>query len=357
MKKIKVLRKKIKSILSAPFAAIDNLFYYLSHRNLLGKTKIIYALTPPPRWKDIGDHAQTIAIRQWIEKHYPGVPVIEIDKDKSRRYINALKKLTDPEDLILLQSGGNLGDRGMWSESIRRLIIQSFPDNMIVSLPQTVFFSDTEKGRMEKQNTIRIYGEHKNLTIFVRDPKSEVNAREMFPKARIFCMPDFVLSLKPKLSQGINNPKKVLLVIRKDNESFIGPEKRKALSELIHYRSEYFDTVNRDPVKEKIRDDVLEKCLDVFRSYDAVVTDRFHGLIFSVICHRPCVALRSIDHKLTSGIHWFKSVKFVRFADDISDVPGLLEECLYVEDFEIPDFESVYFDTMPELIGWGKPES
>ena len=348
----KKIRRKIKHLCKLPVIVSRNWWFAQRYRHLKNTRKILYAITPPPRWKDIGDHAQVIAIRDWLDKHYPGIPVLEMDKDRARYFLPALKRLVRPDDLILLHSGGNMGDRAMWSESIRRLIIQSFPRNKIVSLPQTIFFSDTERGCRERENTRSIYREHPNLTIIARDPKSEEYAHELFDRAQIFSLPDFVLSLKPSVSHHRNVPPEVLLVLRDDNESFLTGEQRQALVKMITYPSTRIDNVHHRPIREDERRRVLDSFLEAFCRADVVVTDRFHGLIFSVICRTPCVALRSIDHKILSGHHWFSDVPFVRFADGIDEVNGLLEECLAADSRDIPDYNERYFDRLPELIDW-----
>ena len=337
-----------------PVTGTQNLAFALAHRHLKDQRKIIYTITPPPRWKDIGDHAQVVAIDQWLKRTYPGMPVLEMDKDRARYFLPALKWLTGPDDLILLHSGGNMGDRAMWSERIRRLIIRSFPDNRIVSLPQTIFFSDTPRGHEEYDNTRHIYAEHNDLTIVARDPLSEKIARTMFPHARIGCAPDFVLSLSPPPRPDVpdGHEPQLLLVLRRDNEAFISPEDRDSLKDLLPYPSTWFDTVTAGPIDEKDRGAILDQCLDRFRDADVVVTDRFHGMIFSVITRTPCVALRSIDHKILAGKHWFRDVPFIRFAESVTDIPRLVEEVRTVTDRTIPDYNRLYFDTLPGLIGW-----
>jgi pyruvyl transferase EpsI len=346
------IRRTLKHFGRLPVSIPRNIWFAYCNRHLRTTKKILYALTPPPRWKDIGDHAQVVAIQAWMNRHYPGIPVIEMDKDRARYFLPALKWLVRPDDLILLHSGGNIGDRGMWSESIRRLIVQTFRQNRIVSLPQTIFFSDTPKGRKERENTRRIYDQHPDLTIIARDPRSGEIARELFTKARILRMPDFVLSLTPGITNVRNEPPRALLVLRSDNESFFTPDQKRAIKASIKYPVTLFDTLNALPVGGHERTAVLELCLDIFRGHDIIVTDRFHGLIFSVICRKPCVALRSIDHKLLSGKHWFNDVTFVRFTQDINEIPRLMEECLAVSNRETPDYNRLYFDALPALIGW-----
>ena len=193
--KIRSVRRTIKNILKLPLRITLNILFILKHRHLKNTPKILYAITPPPRLKNIGDHAQAVAIKRWLKKHYPGIPVLEMDKDRSRYYLPALRWLFNPEDRLFLHSGGNLGDRGLWSENIRRLIIKTFPNNKIVSLPQTIYFSDTPRGKKERLISQRIYNSHSNLTIIGRDKESGKLAQELFPEALTFSMPDFVLSL------------------------------------------------------------------------------------------------------------------------------------------------------------------
>lgn len=213
------LAARINKVITFPQWLVDNIKFADERRNLKSQRKIFYTITPPPKLSNVGDHAQAIAIRVWLEKHYHQLPIIEVDKSQTRYLMPALKWLIGSEDLIFLHSGGNLGDRGMWSEKNRRLVIKSFPKNKIISLPQTIHFSETKIGRREKENTRKIYAAHPNLTVIGRDPKSGEIAEELFPKAKTYCMPDFVLSLPPKNSGIKNTTPKVLLCLRLDSES------------------------------------------------------------------------------------------------------------------------------------------
>ena len=204
-----------------PIMVLRNIVFAYHHRRLRYTRKIIYALTPPPKLNNIGDHAQVVAIRAWIEKHFNNLPVIELDKNEAKYFLPALKWLVQSSDVFFLQSGGNLGDRGMWSEPIRRLLIDVFKNNKIISLPQTIYFSDTPKGHREKSCSSRIYRAHPDLTIITRDSKSEELSKKLFPNARSFSMPDFVLSLNITNSQTKNKPPKILLCLRQDNQSTI----------------------------------------------------------------------------------------------------------------------------------------
>jgi pyruvyl transferase EpsI len=244
-----------------------------------------------------------------------------------------------------------LGDRGKWSENKRREIISTFPTNQIVSLPQTIYFSDTPIGFREQEKTRRIYATHPNLTVIGRDPRSGELAAQLFPKAKTFCMPDFVLSMSPRNSEKINNLPKILLCLRLDDESALTREERKEIGDNLPYECTYYDTTIPKAIKVTEREAVLDSTLRLFLAADVVVTDRYHGLIFTVICQKPCVVLRTVDHKLTSAIHWFKDMPQIMFAQNLDEIPSLVEHCLTLKDRKTPDWNSEYFEKIPKLIG------
>ena len=345
------VKKVVTQTITSPKWIIDNFIFAYKNRELKNREKIIYSLTPPPYLKNIGDHAQVIAIRAWLDKHFSDIPVIELDKDRGHYYLPALQWLVQPEDIFFLHSGGNLGDRGKWSEGMRRETIAAFPDNQVISLPQTIFFSDTPSGNAEKETSRRIYATHPDLTVIGRDPRSGELAKELFPKANTFCMPDFVLSLPPRHSETKNDPPKILLCLRLDDESALTPEQRQQIGDNLPYDCTYYDTTLEKAIAFDRREATLDETLSNFLAADVVVTDRYHGLIFTVLCQKPCVVLRTVDHKLTSAIHWFEEIPTVMFAQSLDEIPALVEKCLQVADRKTIDWSETYFDKIPELVG------
>ena len=340
---VKTIRFSLAIPLSIGFAC--------RHRRLRRVRKIIYVVTPPPYLPNIGDHAQVIAIRRWMEKHFDGFPVIELDMDECKWYLPAIRWLIRPDDLIFFHSGGNLGDRGIWCENRRRLYIRSFPDHKIISLPQTIYFSDTPRGRKERENTRRIYAAHPDLTIIARDAQSGRIANELFPRATTFSIPDFVLSLPPRRRLREDTTGKVLLCLRRDIEAALTPEERERIPGIIPYRTDFFDTTFSHPIKARDRETLLTQTLDYFSSFDGIITDRYHGVIFAVICRRPCLVLPTVDHKLTSAIEWFREVPFISIARNLDEIPGKLKNCLSVKDRSVPDWNQLYFDGLPSKLG------
>jgi exopolysaccharide biosynthesis predicted pyruvyltransferase EpsI len=160
---------------------IKIIIFYFKIRKYKNIKKIIYTITPSPSLRNVGDHAQVIAIKKWFMENFNEYLVLEFDKNEIYKYLNLIKKIVNEDDLIFLHSGGNFGDRSLWSEGARRSIINNFPKNKIISLPQTIFFSNTQKGRKELEKTKHICNNHKDLTIIARDSYSFKLAKNYFP--------------------------------------------------------------------------------------------------------------------------------------------------------------------------------
>ena len=278
-----------------------------------------------------------------MSNHFPEHEVLELDKDEVHFCADELARTTNDSDLVFLHSGGNLGDRGRLSEIARRLVIQSLPTQRIVSLPQTIYFSDTEVGRQEREITRRIYNQHPHLLIAGRDLRSAEIAGELFPNAKTLALPDFVLSLNPQewvtcQDSSTDAREATLCCLRMDDESALGDSGRQQVLDLVDGPTEHFDTTISSHIEVDGRVEKLHNTLRHFMRFRSVVTDRYHGLIFAVLCRLPTVALPTVDHKLTSAFEWFNEIPYVRFAESLDQVPTLLEEVRSV------DLPSVHFD-------------
>ncbi|ROS65585.1 polysaccharide pyruvyl transferase family protein [Vibrio crassostreae] len=318
-----------------------------SRFNVSGK-RIIYAITPTPELSNLGDQAQVVAIYDWLQRNYPEHSIIEVNKDEVINCVSSFKSHVKNDDLIVLHSGGNLGDRGLWSETSRRTMIFNFPNNKILSLPQTINFRDTDKGQKELATSKAIYNCHPNLTVVARDNESYRLANTYFNKCSTNKAPDFVLSYNTQHLELENKPTngKVLFCLREDDESDISKEQREKMLENSELEYDVFDTtipenINNDQRKQKL-DDVLK----MFSEYEYIVTDRFHGLIFSILCKKPTVVLKTVDHKLTSAFDWFDEVNFVKFADSTESVNKTIKEVLKQANFNVPDWNEKHFDQL-----------
>src|SRR5690606_3226746 len=106
---------------------------------------------------NLGDVAITYAQHRFLSKIYAEYQVVEIPISRTLRGIVQLKKVIQKDDIITTVGGGNTGDMYYQIEHFRQLVIQNFPNNPIVSFPQTIDFSTTEKGKKRLQKAINIY--------------------------------------------------------------------------------------------------------------------------------------------------------------------------------------------------------
>ncbi len=345
---LKVIFRKIK--MSIRF--IKNIIFYFKVRKYKNIKKIIYTITPPSSLKNVGDHAQVIAIKKWFMDNFNEYLILEFNKNEVYKYLYYIKKIVNEDDLIFLHSGGNLGDRGLWSENARRLIIKNFPKSKIISLPQTIFFSDAQKGVKELEVTKRIYNNHKDLTIIARDEHSLRLAKDYFPKCKAIACPDFVLYLThcDNISEERKN---ILLCLRNDSESIIDENLKgkikKWIGDLGEDCQEYDTTLDRNIPKEN-REEELNIALNLFRKHKLVITDRFHGVIFSVITKTPCIALKTVDHKLTESIKWFKDLNYIFYTKNYEQLPEIMNKALGIYKFKDISWKKLYFDDLRSKI-------
>src|SRR4051794_9468676 len=71
----------------------------------------------------------------------------------------------DKDDVFLLHGGGNFGDTWFNFQSFRESILERYPQNRIIFLPQTVHFRSKER----LFASVRRMNAHSNLHVFARD--------------------------------------------------------------------------------------------------------------------------------------------------------------------------------------------
>lgn len=309
--------------------------------------RVFYFIVPPSRLKNLGDHAQRLAIHQWLGEQVPEAPIIDVSKDEVMLILDKIQPNVREEDFLLLHSGGNLGDNGMWSERARRKVIEAFRMHRMLSLPQTIWFSDTFNGRREKAMTKFFVEENKDLTLYARDRKSWEFAALEFPRLRLGCAPDFVLHYRCDVEGGSTGNGRILACLRLDEESVLSKEDHQVLlSTVFSAPTDHFDTTL--PMDQPVADwqQAVDETLAKFAQYDAVVTDRFHGLIFAVLMRRPVVVLGTHNHKLSSAMEWFEQVEFVQYANRIEEVAAKMETAMGATNWSVPDWNELYFNQM-----------
>ena len=346
--KIKALYKKLRHR-----ARIRRFAFRLSKNGV--KSRVIYLMGLGEDFPNLGDQAQAAAIPIWLKRNF-GRSIVEVKSHELVEGIWNLRELISPEDIIFLHSGGNFGDDWYETQQLRERIIADLSSNLLVQLPQTIHYSAGEIGRSRLMKSQTIFDACKKIMLIGRDKISAENARGYFDGAAVRAMPDMVLSLQDlvrRRMQYLPNKKegkrRILLIMRNDKEGVYSAEDKERVAAILRengYEAQFWDTdvSDRFPDSEKI--EVLLKYLHYISSFDAVITDRYHGLIFTVLVERPCVVLRTHNHKLTSAFDWFEKVNYVRLAEEFSQIPGQLRELAQLATLTSPNWNEEYFDKL-----------
>jgi pyruvyl transferase EpsI len=269
---------------------------------------------------NLGDVAITYAQTKFLEEN-SNFQVIEIPISKSLEGLWFVKKHIKKGDVVTTVGGGNLGDLYDQIEFIRQLVVRFFPNNKIISFPQTFDFSETAQGKKALQIAQKVYNNHANFNIIAREKTSFGLMKQHFSKANVVLTPDIVLSLnkvEPKLER-----KGVVICMRKDAEKSLTQEQNDFIikSAHSHYGDvSYYDThIGRSNLSIAERNDELNKIWSKFKNAELVITDRLHGMIFCYITNTPCLVFQNNNHKVRETYDWIKKADYITLMTSFSE--------------------------------------
>lgn len=282
-----------------------------------------------PEHNNIGDHLISIAEQQYKERNFSGYEYYEITDCEYLWFHTWIKSHVTKDDMIWISGGGYLGSLYLYNGELNvRNIILEYPENKITIFPQTIYFEDNVKGRNELEKTKTIYNKHSNLTVCVREKKSEKSINMIFNKKnRIGLMPDIVLSM----NYSVQGQKRsgILLCLRKDKESILGEFGRKSIMRILQKFDEpCFEISMRDNDMIDIsnRQHVCDAKVEEIRTSKLVVTDTLHCMILCVITGTPCIAFDNISQKVQHVYEWVSNLDYiymVRNMDTVCDIDAI----------------------------------
>lgn len=310
-----------------------------------------------PMHPNLGDLAQYVCISEYLHSNYPEYKVIGIDSTvymgKCYPLRKIIKRLIKPSDLIFFQSGYCTQDLGGIEDLMHQKVIADFPNNRLVMMPQTVYFQSASR----KRQASRIYNQHKHLLFLARDEISYITAKAMFPSLPIYAYPDIVTTLIGKYDFNLNRLG-ILVCVRNDTEKYYSEKEINELKEKLSVidKVEQLDTTvdaalnaTSPGLKEYI-----ENYIKNMANFRLIVTDRYHGTIFSLVANTPVIVIKTTDHKVVTGVDWFKGIydNNVMYVDDINAVPGMAKEILYRPVIQKNNayFEKEYYDKLRKLV-------
>lgn len=288
----------------------------------MGEKRVYYIGIPAHN--NLGDLAQGVCIRRWLKKNYADRRVVEIETnalvDTRFSALKHLKKAFSDDDVIVFQSGYTTTDLGGHADEMHCAIIKNFPQAKILMMPQTIFFQNEER----KKNTSFVYNSAENMLFLARDRVSFGMAEEMFPDLPIRLYPDIVTILIGQYKYE-NERNGILFCCRDDSEKYYSDED----IAILMKRCEKFAKIDKTDTTKKVSHSEIVKNAEAYimseierySTYKLLITDRYHGTIFSLVAGTPVIIIKSTEHKVVTGAEWFQGVydDYVYLADSLED--------------------------------------
>lgn len=302
--------------------------------NVIGKNLIMQISDKPmfskhiwafgePIHNNMGDQAQKYCINTWLSKHYPdyNIQYFVTEIGLSHCFVKWLKENIKREDIIIFQSGYCTQEKHM-DHDMHLYLVKGFPDNRIIFFPQTVNLI-TNYGKIK---AAKIFNNHQRLLFLARDKVSYSTAKALFSNVNVECYPDIVTTLIGSYHSDIKK-RGILVCVRNDSEKKYTTEEISKLEDRLMRITEHvveMDTDSKydlDYIKSHTRE-ALKEMIDTFAQYRVVITDRYHGTIFSLIANTPVIVIKTLDHKVSTGVDWFDSIfdnHSVQYAESLND--------------------------------------
>ena len=269
-----------------------------------------------PVHNNFGDEAILLSTKQFLKDYFPDIEQIIIYAKQVLNNLDLIKYIVNNEDIIIISGGGYFGlyDR-IINEQVT--IVKNFPNNQIIFFPCSIF--DNPKKKEKYSYFLKVFHHHPNLTFFIRDQISFETSKMLFPKSSIYKVPDIATRLNLNFLYNIsNNRNGILLILRKD-ELLLNKENHDFIKKII---SKYF---NNDEIKEidsnkfvvpegsnKLKETI--NFIKLIKSKELVITDRLHGMIFSIITGTPNIVFGNNYHKIESAYNsWFNNLSYSFF--------------------------------------------
>lgn len=304
-----VIKRYIKS-----FVERDNINYLGEER----KKKIYITLAAD--YGNLGDVAISYAQYQYLKNNIKDYQVVDVPISKNLTNIKKIKTEITPEDIITIVGGGNMTDQYQDIENCRLEWLKSFPNNKIISFPQTIDFTETKDGLKSFERSKKLYDRHRNFHLIGREKKSYEFMKKNISN-NIYLCPDIVLSLKDvKGNDQNNNRNGIICCIRNDSESIFSEEKRTLLIKQLSSISDvtFTDThIGINNLNWDSRISALDEIWIKFANSKLVVTDRLHGMIFAFITNTPCLVIRNSNHKIEETYkNWISNFNYIKLIND-----------------------------------------
>lgn len=314
-----------------------------------------------PTHSNLGDQAQACCIEKYFRKFFSDHIVFKLSNNAfdfyEEKILMILKEKIKETDLIFFQSGYTFTGIHPY-ENMHRKIVENFPYNKIVFLPQTVKF----KNQKILENVQNFYGKYDNIYFFARDKISYDIYKSIFPEHRnVHCFPDIVTTEIGNYDFNNNERNGILLCVRNDVEKLYSFQEISLFKEKLQKIAKVSLSDTNSETKENSLKEYLEKIeetIDDYAQYQVIITDRYHGTIFALIANTPVIILKTTDHKVVTGADWFEGVyeDYVYVVNDLEEASQVAQQIVTGFEYrKLPSyFKEKYYDRLKDIIEYGE---
>lgn len=310
-----------------------------------GKNVLIIGI---PEYINLGDSAIAIAQKKLIKKSgYTDEQIKEISLNEYYKYNSVIKRSVSKKTLITCIGGGNMGDEWFVEEELRRKVLSDFPKNKVIVFPQTIFYTNTDKGKEEENNSISYYNKS-NCCVIAREKKSYEIMKKLYPKANVILTPDIVLSTyMSDYDVKLQKRNGVLWCMRSDAEKSITDKMLSELEKIIRkadLKLTKTDMYADVPfVTNENRFELVKNKMQQFSSSELVVTDRLHGMVFAALTGTPCVVFGNYNHKVSGTYEWIKHLTYIKYVDTVQEANESIHVLLQMSDCKFDNSSIVHY--------------
>lgn len=270
-----------------------------------------------PEHGNLGDYAIGIAEQHFFKDFFSEYDLVCVTTEEWQTLKTIFVQDMMQSDVIFITGGGFWGD--LWtSGSICREIVQAFPENLKVLLPNTLTYRDENKDIMKKDMEQLVQDDH--TFVFWRERRSWKMSKEFGLQDKCYCFPDMVFYLDQHDGFRSKNGK-ALLCFRSDAEKLF--EEEMQVQEQLKRENVLYDRVDTHLYKyvsQTESKEYVSTLIEEIAQYEWMITDRLHGMLLSYIAGTPCIAFDNLTHKVSGVYEWIQDEPAVTLMEQYDPV-------------------------------------
>ena len=309
-----------------------------------------------PEHINVGDSAIVIAEKLFLKKYFPKISIKELTITEYRNNHHLIQKYYSKRGIAICDGGGNFGTLWYDAEFIRYDLISTLKEDPIIVFPQTVFFSNDEKGKRALENSCLYYESRNNIVLIAREKKSYESLKSSYRDTSTLLVPDIVLSTTMD-DFGVKATRRdgILTVFRHDIEQLMSDHDREKI--FMYCKREKIKLKKSDmysgvPVTKENRLMVVRDKMQEFVDAELVITDRLHGMIFAAITETPCIVFSNNHHKISGSYEWISYLPYIQYVTSVQEALDKIPELMKCKNNKYNNEPlRIYYEELARVVG------